>query len=349
MEMKNVFYFHSINSIGGVETFFYNIARKYEEWDITVIYQIGDPRQVERLARYVRIRKYKGEEIYCKKAFFNYNVDIIDHVHAEEYIQIVHADLKAMGMKLWIHPKITKLLGVSQHVCDVVKEMSGRDAELAYNPVIVDIPKKILRLVSATRLTFEKGRERIIKLAGALDKEKIPYRWEIYTDSQNPFQNSNIVLCQSRLDISDVISDADYLVQLSSAEGYCFSVVESLMLGTPVIVTDLPVYKELGLNEKNSFILPMDMSGIPAGKIYKGLPKFKYTPPDDRWDEILAEGPSTYGEDQKRKVELRAIVKYYDLQLNRLIQAGEVITTNAVRAAILIEKDLCEEVNHEAV
>lgn len=347
--MKNVFYFHSINSIGGVETFFYNLARKYESRDITIFYQIGDEKQVSRLARYVRVRKYKGEEIYCKKFFVNYNVDIIDHVHAEEYIQIVHADLRAMGMQYWIHPKITKILGVSQHVCDVVYEMTGRKAELAYNPVIIEKPRKILRLVSATRLTREKGRERIIKLANAFDKAEIPYHWDVFTDSRDPFDNPNITMCKPQLQISNFVAGADYLVQLSSAEGYCFSVVESLMIGTPVIVTDLPVYKEIGINEKNSFRLSLGMEEIPVEAIYKGLPKFKYSPPADRWDEILAEGESTYTEDQRRNVELRVLAKYYDLQLNRIVEVGEKINTNAERAAMLIDKDLCEEVNHEAI
>ena len=83
MEMKNIFYFHSINSIGGVESFFYYLVKKYEDRDITIIYSDGDDKQIARIAKFARIRKFKGEEIKCKIAFFNYNVDIIDHVTAD--------------------------------------------------------------------------------------------------------------------------------------------------------------------------------------------------------------------------------------------------------------------------
>ena len=71
---SNIFYFYNINSIGGVETFFYYLAKKYCDFDITVFYSTGDINQIKRLRKYVRVKKYKtGEQIKCKKAFFNYN------------------------------------------------------------------------------------------------------------------------------------------------------------------------------------------------------------------------------------------------------------------------------------
>lgn len=47
--MKNVFYFENINSIGGVETFFYYLIKKYENKDITILYQSGDINQLKEL------------------------------------------------------------------------------------------------------------------------------------------------------------------------------------------------------------------------------------------------------------------------------------------------------------
>jgi hypothetical protein len=53
--------------------------------------------------------------------------------------------------------------------------MTGLPCSLCYNPINVDPPKRILSLVSATRLTKEKGKARIVKLAKALDDAGIPY------------------------------------------------------------------------------------------------------------------------------------------------------------------------------
>ena len=36
--MKNIFYFYNINSIGGVESMFYYLAKKYCDKDIIILY-----------------------------------------------------------------------------------------------------------------------------------------------------------------------------------------------------------------------------------------------------------------------------------------------------------------------
>ena len=340
--MKNIFYFRMLNAIGGIETFFYYLAKKYSDWDITIYYSVGDPEQVKRLKKYVRVKKYRGEHIVCEKAFFNFNLDIIDNVEAKEYIQIAHGDYKAMGIRPNTHPKITKYLGVSQQVCNTFKEVTGHDTQLVYNPIEIEKPKKVLNLISATRLTKEKGKDRIKKLAQILDNAGIPYIWTIYTDDINAISNPNIIYRKPRLDIIDFVANADYLVQLSDNEGYCYSVVEALMVGTPVIVTDCPVFREIGVNETNGFILDFNLSKVPVKEIYKGLPKFKYKPKQDNWKEILAEGKSTYAEEKHKMVKVKAISNYYDIQLNRSVKINEVYEVTMERAEELEEHNVAE-------
>lgn len=340
--MKNIFYFRMLNAIGGIETFFYYLAKKYSDWDITIYYSVGDPEQVKRLKQFVRVKKYKGEHIVCDKAFFNFNLDIIDNVEAKEYIQVAHGDYKAMGIKPNTHKKITKYIGVSQQVCDTFKEVTGYDVELVYNPIEIDKPEKVLNLISATRLTNEKGKNRIKKLAQILDNASIPYIWTIYTDDVNAINNPNIIYRKPRLDIIDYVANADYLVQLSDNEGYCYSVVEALIVGTPVIVTDCPVFKEIGVNETNGFILDFNLSKVPVKEIYKGLPKFKYKPKQDNWNKILAEGKSTYAEEKHKMVKVKAISNYYDIQLRKNIKINEVYEVTIERAEELEEHSVAE-------
>lgn len=293
-EYNNIFYFNNINSIGGVETFFYYLAKKYCDYDIAVFYKTGDIKQVKRLQKFCFVKQYKGEKIKCKKAFFNYTKDIIDNIQAEEYIEIIHRDVKALG-KWNIHPKITKFIGVSQLCCDSFKEITGKDCELIYNPLCLEKPRKVLNLISATRLTKEKGKDRIKKLAELLDKERIPYLWTIFTNDVDTIKNPNIVYMQPKLDILDYIANADYLVQLSDDESFCYSVVEALTVGTPVIVTDCPVFKELGVeNNKNGWICDFEMEHVDVNKIYDKELKFTYEPPKDKWENELIKGKKEY-------------------------------------------------------
>lgn len=336
--MKNIFYFYKINEIGGIETFFYYLAKKYKNYDITIYYQEGSNEQIKRLRKYVRVKQYQGERIKCDKAFFNFNLDIIDNVEAKEYYQIAHGDYKASGDIPSVSKKVTKYLGVSQRVCDTYSELINQDVELTYNPIVIDKPKKVLSLISATRLTKEKGRKRIIKLAEMLDEAEIPYIWTIFTDSKDKINNPNIAYLKPRLDIINYIANSDYLVQLSDNEGYCYSVVEALSVGTPVIVTDCPVFKEIGVkNNENGFILDFDLKEVNIKDIYQKRLKFEYKAKEDNWSKILAKGKSTYQKDLKTMVKVKCIKDYFDIELKELkTKKSEPYKINKVRAEELI-------------
>ena len=61
--MKNCFYFRYINKIGGIEQFYYYLAKKYNDYDITIIYNDGDYNQIKRLSKLVRCIKYKSPRL----------------------------------------------------------------------------------------------------------------------------------------------------------------------------------------------------------------------------------------------------------------------------------------------
>lgn len=338
-----ILYFGNINVVGGCESWLFYMVKKYQDYDITIIYKNADPKQLERLKKHVRCIKFTGQRIKCEKAFFNYNPDIIDYVDAKEYIQVIHADYKAQPMlQKHVNNKMTKFIGVSKLACDRFTEVTGKPCELCYNPIVLDKPKRLLRLISATRLTVEKGRPRMIKLAQLLDDAGITYIWTVFTNDTNGIKNPNVIYMQPRLDISTYIKDADYLVQLSDCESFCYSVVEALMLGTPVIVTDLPVFKEIGLNDDNSFRLNLNMSDVPIKEIYEKKFNFKYEPPKDEWDKFLAKGENAWQEERNKIVEVTCIRPngYNDLVLNKKVKYGETIMCTVERADYLRELGL---------
>ena len=69
IEHANIFYMPYLNVIGGTEQFVYEIAKKYYKYDIAVIYKTGHSNQLARLMKYVKLHKYKGGHIKCKKFF----------------------------------------------------------------------------------------------------------------------------------------------------------------------------------------------------------------------------------------------------------------------------------------
>lgn len=312
-----VFYFYNINSIGGIETFFYQIAKRFKDKDITIFYNQGNEKQIERLKQYVKVVQYKGEKIKCNKIYYNLNINIIDNVIANEHIQIMHGDYKALDSTPPMHKKIKRRISVSEVVQKSLKEISNIESEVIYNPYEVEKPKKLLRLISATRLTREKGLERIKLLVKELEKKNIPFLWLIFTDCDKNIDSDNIVFLKPKLDILDYIADSNYLVQLSDTEGFCYSVVEALSVGTPVITTDIPIIKEIGINENNSFVLNLDMSNLDVAEIYKraGAFNFEYTPPTSKWNKEITAKKSNYQEEIKMRYKVVANEKWEEFGL----------------------------------
>ena len=343
--LKNVIYFPSFNKIGGVETYCYEMALKFgSDYDITIVYKQGDPKQMQRLREVCRVIKFnEGDKIVCDVFLFGWGWDIIDSVEAKEYVQTYHADFKARGIEPCLDKRVTKRYGVAENTTLGIREHFKIEVETMYNPYTVKKPRKVLNLVSATRLTREKGWNRMLAFADALDKAGIPFQWTVYTDDPNrKSSNPSILLAPPRLDVLNFIANADYYVQLSDVEGYCYSVVEALSVGTPVIVTDFKVAHEIGIvNGKNGWILPMGMEVLPLDDIYKGLKKFKYEAPEDRWGELLAEGVSTDA-DLPQVAFVKAKKVYYDLELDRMVSFGEEWECLSKRATYLEDLGLVE-------
>lgn len=335
-DLKNVLYFPNFNVVGGIETFCYEFGLKYgKDYDIAVVYLKGDASMMKKIAEVCRVIRYRpGDKIICDTFIFGYGHEILDHVEAKEIIQTFHADYICRHLNPSFDERITKRFGVADNTTNGIREHYewAKDIETVYNPYTVKKPKKVLHLISATRLTPEKGFDRMILLADALDKEGIPFQWTIFTDSTKQFPNKSVCMMPPRHDVLDYIADADYLVQLSDTEGYSYSIVEALSVGTPVIVTALPVAEEQGvINGKTGFILPFDMSEIPVKEICKGLKKFKVEPRESTYDQFLSPGKGE-APDMTEIVTVRCVRPYQDLELNTIKVINDKYQVTRLRA-----------------
>ena len=343
--MKNIFYFKTIGSIGGCESFFYYLSRLYK--DMVIYYKDGNPEQIKRLAHNVEVRKYQEEEkIKCKNFFCCYNPDIIDNVEAEHYYHIIHCDYKNVWFSPILNPKFEKYIAVSKQAGESFKEITGIDYELIYNPIDIDIPKVEkyndgkLHLISATRLTKEKGLKRMQILAKALEKANIDYEWEIYSNRQREVVGKNVIYKEPKFNIVEEIAKADYLVQLSDCEAFCYSIVESLMVNTPVIATKLPVLEELSVrNGIEGYILDFNMQNIPLDQIKQKSLKVAYKPPKSNWDKYLSK---TSNYDPKEIIKAKTKRGFYLMEENKHVIRNQEIDLTKERVSYLESKDLVE-------
>lgn len=339
----NIFYISNFNVIGGTEQFIYELTRKYKDLDITVLYKTGHWKQIERIAKNVRIIKYKGQKIKCKKFFCNYETDIIDNVEAEEYTQIVHAMFKTNRIHPRVNKKITQYFAVSEIAAQEWEELTGIHAKVVRNPlqVLEEEKKPILFLVSATRLTPEKGKNRMEKLGNMLNKKGIEYLWLIFTNDDAVIDNPNIVYIKPRLSVRKYLSGLKatgnvYGVQLSDCEGDCYFTRECEALGIPVLGTPIASFKEQNLIDgKNCYYLPFDMKDIDIDKIVNNIPKYDGYIRNDTWRNELVDVKSNY-EEEEMKVKVKCTYSYDDVELGRTIKLGEEYIVDKARADVLL-------------
>ena len=317
VKYSNVFHVHCIQALGGVETYLWEIAKKYKAYDIVVAYESADGKQLDRLRKLVRcIRVTENKPIECIRCFhayeFNYNL-----VKADEYIQCIHANYEIQGLPPNISPKITKYVAVSEWTAEAYQRLLNarginKKVEVHYNPISVEKPRKILKLISPTRLSPEKGKDRMIKLAEALIRNNIPFIWLVFTDAEIP-KLPGFIRMDTQIDVRDYIAEADYLVQLSDTEGYCYAVMESWCLGTMTITTPVPSFYEQGLVDgDNGYIIDFEMPDLDnfVLKIYNGVHEFKYIPKKDGYEDLIIKEPSNYSLDDFIKV--KSTKNFYD-------------------------------------
>jgi glycosyltransferase involved in cell wall biosynthesis len=319
----NVFYISHFNVIGGIETYIYELAKKYHKYDITVVYSSGDSKQIARLRKYVRVIKLGKEKIKCKRLFIMYKCNL-DVFEADYIIQITHADYKAQNLTPNLDKKINEHYGVSKAVSKTYEEISGLETKVCYNPLTIDKPKKVLKLISATRLTKEKGKDRMIILANELTKRNIPFLWLVFTNDLNAIDNPNVIYMKPRLDIRNFIANSDYLVQLSDTEAWSYSVLESLCLGTPVITTPIECFKEMGIKDGiNGYYLPFNMKELQIDQIYNNIPTFEFKAPKDIYDKLLIKEKTTYQPSEFKQC--RVVKQYYDTWFNKTMTPGKIL------------------------
>lgn len=344
----DIFYQEYLNYIGGVETFLYELAKKYKNRNLTIYYSDGDGRQIERLKKYVRCKKINNSDfpLKCKKAFFNYSTKIINHIEADEYIQVVHADFLDPSLfpkyKPIVSDKVNKYYAVSYNNAKSFKKLTGINAEVAYNPITIEEQSRLLRLIAPQRLTPEKGGKRLEYLIKELDKNNILYELQIFSNGRLNINSPNVIYRKPNLNVRQYIVNSDYLVLLSDTEGFCYGLYESLAHGVPVICTKLPILNEMGVNNTNGIILDFDMSNLDVHEIYNkaGTFKFNYKIKKDIWGELLTKSKSTYKEELKMKYKVKATDKYKkfnitDKELNKVPEEGEEFIVDKTRLDIL--------------
>lgn len=282
---------------GGIETWLYNIAKRWgSTHDITIYYDNADNKQLRRLQLLVRCEEYIGQDIEVDTAIWCYDFLGFNTTKAKRRVHVVHADYGHRynfnkGDELI--PIVNEVYAVSRKAAASAERLFGRKVNVLYNPLSWETPERQIRIISATRLTREKGLERMVKLHQALDKAGVNYQWEIYTPSYSEEAitsrfSKNVVFKKPVMSILEKIKKSDFVVQLSDTESFGYTIGEAMALGIPLVVTGIAVLPELGINKYNAIIVPLRKYCVNYNNIVKHIiAKSPYRPPVSDYEKLL--------------------------------------------------------------
>ncbi len=359
---KIIFYQSHFCEMGGVETMAYNWCWWLRNFfDVTVLYCTGDRQRLYKMSSIIDMEKYEeGKEYECD-IFIRNSVwgTIPKNIKAKRMIEMRHADYKFLLDKGVLYDQYAPM-GINEIVAcgDYVAKMSN--VVLHDNPVSINnilLPKKetkkILHLISCTRIDANKGWKRMLKLMDMLKAANIKFDWKIFTNStQYKCNYEEVSFYKSRYDIWDYLADADYTVLLSDSEGQPYTVQESLLYQVPCIVTDVGGCTQLVKDGVNGYVVPLDMNfdvnkllDIPLCKEYdngaleKWLEFLKYKGKIDK-EKLI----NQYREEKDMEIRVKCIMRggYNDLELKRHIDEGEEFIINEQRANFLKEHNAVE-------
>lgn len=347
----NIFYVRNIHKIGGVETFVYELAKKYKDYDIAVVCKDVAPEQKKRLKKFCKVYVHTNQKINCKVIITNWDTSIYDYVNkdAKKYT-VLHTDYSNPTEILGLpkdRPDIT-YVGITESSKKAFEDITKIDRTiLCRNPYELEEDEPILTLLSATRLTDIKDGGRMVTLANKLQDLGINFIWYIVTTDEyknNPiWLNKNVVHIPNRLDVGSLMKKADWYVQLSICEGDSYSLKEALYRKLPIVVCELPYFKEIGIKDGvNALFYNKDNSNATeiAKKMITPL-KFTFEKIEDGYNNILNKTKSYYEEERDMKYLVEALPIFEEKQIidndiGRFRKAGEQWVVSEERKEVLL-------------
>lgn len=332
------------HAIGGIETWTYNFCYHMSKYyDIAVLYDaVFNPMQLARLSRIVPVIRNTTRIILCDTAINTRIVKSIPtNVKAKQTIQMSHT----CKMELFNQTSVPNGADHRIFVSETAAKSFGEDPEhyeVIHNLTLPQDIKRPLMLVSATRSTAEKGIERMVRFAKLLDTAKISYFWLHFAAKPIPNAPAHLIHMQPSMDVQSYIKAADYLVQLSDSEAFCYSIFEALELGTAIITTPLEVLSEFGIKDGvHGYVVPFEVDGFNP-EVLQTVPQFEYKYDNKKiikqWRKLLGntKPKHDYKPSEIQTVMVEILKPYNDIQLDRRVEQGEILEMTEERAQVIV-------------
>ena len=169
MKQKSIIIYHThFHEIGGCETFVYNLCLNlWKYYDITVLINTGDYKQLGRIRKIVNVEKYDSRKQYKCDIFLRNSVWGIKptNIKSKEnrYIEMRHTDYEFLAKTNRLDdqysemPEINEIVACGEYVAEKSRLVMKDNPTTILNILAPKVKtNKILRLISCTRIDADK-------------------------------------------------------------------------------------------------------------------------------------------------------------------------------------------------
>ncbi|MDO5557557.1 MAG: glycosyltransferase [Clostridia bacterium] len=199
--------------------------------------------------------------------------------YANEYKKLTDCDIKV----------IPHAIDIERLKTEKTKEEINLQYGLDYDKLKIVVPQRLepqqkqpMLLLKACCLLKEEDKKRIQIIYTGLDKQYIKF----VDTLKETAKDNNIDIKIIRFDyMSEAYKIADFTVLPSKSESFGYSALESLILGIPTILNDIPTFNEIAEDNENNYIFKKSDVENLKEKIYMIINNNKYLerkiPPND--------------------------------------------------------------------
>ena len=279
-----VIYADYLAKIGGIETAVYRLAQEFKDRNITFIFNKANIEQVLRVAQYRPVifddhkMDIKGDVVILEG--YNAYKYISNRVKGRKIYQRCHADWETLNgivkkTEIEFYKDMTVLAGSEQ-------SQKGLLPIKSINVPVIPPRKQnsdFRLFLTLSRLSGEKGGKYIISMAKRFLDANKSFLWlvcgEPDTQLRQMAKNLPIVFLPPKIENEKILKNADYLVQMSDSESYCYSVHTALANGIPCLCSDIEPFMGIIKDGENGYIVERSMNTLDIEKIFNNVPKFK--------------------------------------------------------------------------
>lgn len=309
--MKIGLYYRCPWEIGGVEKTLLNRGKLLTELGHEVTYIFKTTNSLNILLQWSKYGNVIQED-YLEEDFDILIYDSIYNnkpIRAKKIIQVYNGNVIEGNETIKFDYRIDEHICVSEECAKQLKQKYDIDATIIPNAIDVEQIRKMsneeytlskakYNFVVVSRIDPVKGFENLKVFCDKLEKKTKDYQivvvgsnktYPVYeVKYKNLLSKYNIVWEGTQNNPYKYMKNADYLIQLSKYESQCMSMYESMIIGTPVIVTDFAnAIKDV--TDTRGFVLRQDLSNLNIDTMLNKKFDFKYDYQDikSKWEEVL--------------------------------------------------------------